>query len=121
MRAARAGGWGGGRAAAAGGRGGQALQAPGKPANEAVAVLEHTQRAWSTAPSPNPHCSPPNRSGVCGNGICEIGERSVEGLLEGSCPGDCSVADSKARHLLLVVRGRAQLQRRIRWWARDPG
>ncbi|KAL4459030.1 hypothetical protein ABPG75_013895 [Micractinium tetrahymenae] len=35
------------------------------------------------------------RSGVCDNGICEVGERSVEGLVEGSCPEDCAV-ESKA-------------------------
>lgn len=27
---------------------------------------------------------------MCGNGICEIAERSVEGLLEGTCPEDCT-------------------------------
>lgn len=30
------------------------------------------------------------RVGLCGNGICEVGERTVEGLVEGSCPQDCS-------------------------------
>ena len=29
------------------------------------------------------------RLGVCGNGICEVGERSVEGSINGTCPQDC--------------------------------
>ena len=29
------------------------------------------------------------RVGTCGNGICETGERSVAGMVEGSCPADC--------------------------------
>lgn len=30
------------------------------------------------------------RAALCGNGICEIGERTVEGAVDGSCPQDCS-------------------------------
>jgi hypothetical protein len=26
---------------------------------------------------------------VCGNGICEVAERTVQGLLNGTCPQDC--------------------------------
>lgn len=33
-----------------------------------------------------------NRVGLCGNGICEVGERPLQGLVEGSCPQDCSFA-----------------------------
>lgn len=29
------------------------------------------------------------RVGTCGNGICETGERTVAGLVQGSCPADC--------------------------------
>lgn len=29
------------------------------------------------------------RVGVCGNGICEVGERTVQGSVNGSCPQDC--------------------------------
>jgi hypothetical protein len=32
----------------------------------------------------------PCRSGVCGNGICEVAERTVQGLLNGTCPQDCA-------------------------------
>ena len=37
------------------------------------------------------------RTGACGNGICEVGERGIKGtgnqsaLLKGSCPDDCPV------------------------------
>lgn len=37
------------------------------------------------------------RTGACGNGVCEVGERGIKGngsqpaLLEGSCPVDCPV------------------------------
>lgn len=27
---------------------------------------------------------------MCGNGICEVGERTVEGLVDGTCAQDCS-------------------------------
>ena len=33
-----------------------------------------------------------SRRAVCGNSICEIGERPTEGLLQGTCPEDCNVA-----------------------------
>lgn len=32
-----------------------------------------------------------SRSGVCGNGICELGERSTEGASKGTCPEDCGL------------------------------
>lgn len=32
------------------------------------------------------------RVGVCGNGICEIGERTLGGVQNGSCPEDCGFA-----------------------------
>jgi hypothetical protein len=31
------------------------------------------------------------RSGICGNGVCEIGERSTIGAIDGSCPQDCGL------------------------------
>ena len=33
----------------------------------------------------------PGRIGICGNGVCEIGERSTVGAIEGSCPQDCGL------------------------------
>jgi hypothetical protein len=33
----------------------------------------------------------PGRLGVCGNGVCEIGERSTVGAIDGSCPQDCGL------------------------------
>jgi hypothetical protein len=33
----------------------------------------------------------PTRSGVCGNSVCELGERTADGV-EGSCPADCGIA-----------------------------
>jgi len=33
----------------------------------------------------------PGRLGICGNGICEIGERSTVGAIDGSCPQDCGL------------------------------
>jgi hypothetical protein len=32
-----------------------------------------------------------SRSGVCGNGICELGERPAEGIDAGTCPEDCGL------------------------------
>lgn len=29
------------------------------------------------------------RSGVCGNGVCELGERPLQGVTQGTCPSDC--------------------------------
>ena len=31
----------------------------------------------------------PSRTGICGNGICEIGERSTVEAIDGTCPQDC--------------------------------
>ena len=31
------------------------------------------------------------RSGVCGNNICEVGERSTVGAIAGTCPEDCGI------------------------------
>lgn len=31
------------------------------------------------------------RAGVCGNGICEIGERTTVGTVQGTCPSDCGL------------------------------
>jgi hypothetical protein len=31
------------------------------------------------------------RMGVCGNDICEVGERSIAGSINGSCLADCPV------------------------------
>ncbi|KAL4541424.1 hypothetical protein Ndes2437B_g05787 [Nannochloris sp. 'desiccata'] len=33
----------------------------------------------------------PGRLGICGNGVCEIGERSTVGAIEGACPQDCGL------------------------------
>lgn len=33
----------------------------------------------------------PGRTAICGNGICEIGERTTVGAQEGSCPQDCGL------------------------------
>lgn len=62
----------------------------------AVAVCElarHARRPLAgispltLQPRPPP---PAHRAAVCGNGICEVGERTVEGLVDGTCPQDCS-------------------------------
>lgn len=33
----------------------------------------------------------PGRLGICGNSVCEIGERSTVGAIDGSCPQDCGL------------------------------
>ena len=37
------------------------------------------------------------RAGVCGNGICEVSERAVQGLVNGTCPQDCTVPTKVSR------------------------
>ncbi|BDA45042.1 probable disintegrin and metalloproteinase with thrombospondin motifs at N-terminal half [Coccomyxa sp. Obi] len=32
------------------------------------------------------------RTGICGNGLCEVGERTAVGLQNGTCPQDCPIA-----------------------------
>jgi hypothetical protein len=32
------------------------------------------------------------RVGICGNGVCEVGERPVQGVTSGTCPEDCGFA-----------------------------
>ena len=42
-------------------------------------------------PMPLPPLLTLHREGVCGNAICEVGERAVEGATLGSCPQDCGL------------------------------
>lgn len=64
----------------------------------------HAPQPPSPTPHPPPHPANPRSTGMCGNGICEVGERSVEGLVEGSCPEDCA-AESKVSRVPLGCKG----------------
>lgn len=43
------------------------------------------------------------RLGTCGNAICEVGERSVEGSANGTCPQDCAFESKVGRPHLTAV------------------
>ena len=66
---------------------------PGVPCDSAGMQHAACSMACSAAPQPAALPAPTHpacRSGVCGNGICEVAERTVQGLLNGTCPQDCA-------------------------------
>jgi hypothetical protein len=68
-------------------------EASGSPFSAALAEAALLAAAAAASPGASPvrlSGAAAGRLGVCGNAICEVGERSVQGSLNGTCPQDCA-------------------------------